>query len=90
MLENIKSIYIFYTILELLLNKRKLNIFRYNKSFQNKIEININDYLYEFIENNSIDINNNIFIDREPNKNKYNNLYKKIKIKKSNNIRKYN
>jgi len=89
MLENIKSINIFNTILELLLNKRKLNIFRYNKSFQSKIKININDYLYEFIENNSIDINNNIFIDREPNKNKYNNLYKKIKIKKSNNIPNY-
>ena len=89
MLENIKSLYTFNNILGLLLNKRKLNIFRYNKSFQNKIKISINDYLYEFIENNSIDINKDIFIENGPDKDKYNNLYKKIKINKSNNIPNY-
>ena len=84
MLENLKSTYIFNIIINLLLNKRKLNIFRYNKFFQNKIEININNYLYEFIENNSIDINDGIFIYKKPDKEKYNNLLKRIKNKKSN------
>ncbi len=44
MLKNIKSSAIFKTIFNKLFLKNKLKLFRYNKSFQKKLNIFLNDY----------------------------------------------
>ena len=53
MLENVKSKYIIKEIFEMIKNKRKLNIIKYNKTIQSKLNINKEDfemctYLKEF------------------------------------------
>ena len=46
MLENIKSSYIYKIIFSYIDDKRKLNLFKYNKKSQTKIDINIYHYKY--------------------------------------------
>ena len=51
-LNNIKSNFIFGKIFDILLEKKKLEIVKYNNTLKNRINININDYIkyYETIE----------------------------------------
>ena len=44
----VKSKYILLKIFNMMQNKRSLNIIRYNKSFQEKLEKNINHYIKEY------------------------------------------
>ena len=46
MLENVKSIYIVKHIFSYVIATRKFNIFKFNKSWKDKIDINIKEYLF--------------------------------------------
>ena len=47
-IKDVKSKYILLKIFGMMQNKRSLNIIRYNKKFQEKLEKNINHYIKEY------------------------------------------
>ena len=62
-LHNIKSFYNFLLIFEFTGEKRKFNLFRYNKEFQNKLDLNIFDYKKAFFTKDIPDITNDTLLD---------------------------
>lgn len=62
-LHNIKSFYNFQLIFEFTGEKRKYNLFRYNKEFQNKLDLNIFDYKKAFFTKDIPDITNDTLLD---------------------------
>ena len=57
-----KSIFIFKKILECIEKRKKLNLFRYSKLYQTKLNIKQIDYIFEFFDATiDLDTKNNIY-----------------------------
>ena len=65
MFKNLKSNYFLQILFNILLKKKSLDIFKYNKNIKNRINISINDYKEYF------EIYSSIEIEIKPAKNKY-------------------
>ena len=82
MLENINSIFIFKKILECIEKRKKLNLFRYSKLYQTKLNIKQIDYIFEFFDATiDLDTKNNIYNQKESNPNFLEYLFKDLKQK---------
>ena len=87
MLDNINSNYISKNILEYIPKKTALIIFKYSKFYHSKFNINTNDYLFEFFRIISKDLyDDDFFIEKEPDKNYSEHIFKTLKSKLSHDI----
>ena len=79
MLENIKSIYICKKILGYICNRTILNLFRYNKFYQTKLNIKKFDYIFEIFNTIDLDLENDIYRLKEAYNCNLENLFNKLK-----------